>query len=125
LYYIAVLLLMLICPAASILGEHFFSRASVPLIPLIGKWFAFWAAGVRPSTAGLKQFFQPKFTATRIFAIPGDAPLPIVRELGVANFAMGIVGILSLLKPTFVLPVSITAALFYGIAGIRRITDKS
>jgi hypothetical protein len=115
---------MFLFPLLSIFGDHFFSRSSVPLLSLVGKWFVFWAAGVRLAGAGLRQLLQPRFTATQIFSIATDDVLPIVRELGMANFAMGTVGILSIARPDFVLPVSIAAALFYGIAGIRHTIDK-
>ena len=49
----------------------------------------------------------------------GDDALALVRELGIANFAAGIVGILSLLRPDFVLPSAIAASIFYGLAGFR------
>jgi len=115
---------MFVFPILSIAAEHFFAHSSLPLFSLAGKWFAFWAAGVRLTAAGLRQFLQPRFTSTQIFAISTDEVLPIVRELGIANFTMGFVGILSLFQPTFILPVSISATVFYGIAGIRHITDK-
>jgi hypothetical protein len=124
-YFLPVLLLMLVLPAFSICAEHFFFRSPEPLMLLVGKWFVFWAAGARLFLAGIKQFFQPRFTAEKIFGIASNDALPFVRELGVANFSTGVVGLLSLLKPTFILPIAVAAALFYGIAGIRHATDKS
>jgi hypothetical protein len=50
--------------------------------------------------------------------------LPFVRELDVANFATGFIGIASLAKPSFTLPVAIAAAYFFGVAGIRHLVDK-
>jgi len=120
-YFLSVLLLMLLFPAGSIYAEHSYLHSTVPLIVLVGKWFVFWSAGVRLFLAGLRQFFQPRFTSEQIFDIKSDDVLPIVRELGVANFATGVVGIASLAKPGFVLPVAIAAAIFYGIAGIRHV----
>ena len=38
---------------------------------LIGKWFLFWAAGVRLMLAAFRQLFQPEFTARQIFKIEG------------------------------------------------------
>jgi hypothetical protein len=67
----------------------------------------------------LEAYFDPRFTAKQIFEIPGDDALPLVRELGIANFAAGAVGILSLLRPDFVLPSAVAAAIFYGLAGSR------
>jgi hypothetical protein len=123
-YLLTVLLLMAVLPISSIGVEHFYFHSSVPLLLLVGKWFVFWAAGARLFLAGLRQYIQPRFTAEKIFHIKGDEALVIVRELGVANFATGVVGIASLAKPGFVLPVAIIAAIFYGIAGIRHVAEK-
>ena len=123
-YLITVLLLMAVLPICSIGWEHFFHDSSVPLTLLMGKWFVFWAAGVRLFSAGLRQFFQPRFTSEKIFGLRSDDALPIVRELGVANFATGVVGIASLGKPNFVLPVAIIAAIFYGVAGIHHVAQS-
>jgi hypothetical protein len=122
-YLASVLLLMLVFPAASIYADHAFLQTTAPLIELVGKWFVFWGAGVRLLLAGLRQFFQPRFTAKKIFDIESDDALPLVRELGAANFATGVVGIASLAMPSFVLPVAISAGIFYGVAGIRHLMD--
>jgi hypothetical protein len=53
----------------------------------------------RSFLAGLRQFFQPRFTAEEIFDLRGDDRLPLAREPGVANLATGAVGIASLAKP--------------------------
>jgi branched-subunit amino acid ABC-type transport system permease component len=50
-----------------------------------------------------------------------DEALILVRELGVANFGTGFVGVLSLIAPSFVLPVAISAGIFYEVAGIRHV----
>jgi uncharacterized membrane protein HdeD (DUF308 family) len=98
--------------------EHTYWHAADPMIVLIGKWYVFWAAGVRLFIAGVRQIVQPKFTSEKIFGIKSDDPLPIVRELGIANLATGTVGLLSLWLPSFVLPVAIAATIFYGAAGL-------
>ncbi len=123
-YLLTVLLLMLVFPAGSIFAEHSLFYSTAPLMLLVGKWFVFWSAGVRLLLAGLRQFFQPRFTAEEIFGIKSDDALPLVRELGVANFATGVVGITSLAEPSFTLPVAIAAAIFYGIAGIRHVAQS-
>jgi hypothetical protein len=121
-YFLTVLLLMLILPAGSIYSEHWHFHSTAPLMLLVGKWFVFWSTGVRLAIAGIRQNLQPRFTSEHIFGIKGDDPLPFVRELGVANLATGTVGLLSLWQPSFVLPMAISAAIFYGIAGIRHVT---
>lgn len=45
--------------------------------------------------------------------------LKIVSELGFANVAAGIVAALSLVWPSFIVPLAIYGAIFYGAAGIR------
>jgi hypothetical protein len=118
-YFAIVFFLMLVAPLGAIVIEHSLLHGAAPLMSLVGKWFVFWAVGVRLALAGLRQYFQPRFTAEQIFEIHNDDALPLVRELGIANFAAGIVGILSLLRPDFVLPSAIAAAIFYGVAGLR------
>jgi hypothetical protein len=116
---------MLALPVGSIYVEYSYLHSTAPLILLVGKWFVFWSAGVRLFLAGLRQFFQPRFTAEQILGIKSDDALPLVRELGAANFATGVVGIASLAKPSFTLPVAIAAAIFYGIAGIRHVAGSN
>jgi len=123
-YLIPILLLMIVLPAGSVLVEWATSPIAPPLMLLVGKWFVFWAAGVRLLLAGLKQFFQPQFTAHEIFKMKTDEALPIVRELGVANFAVGVLGVSSLWALSFVLPVAIAGAIFYGVAGAQHVTQK-
>ncbi len=123
-YLLIVLLLMLVLPIGSICVEHSYLHSAAPPMLLVGKWFVFWSAGVRLFLAGLRQFFQPRFTSEQIFGIKSDDALPLVRELGIANFATGVVGITSLAKPSFTLPVAISAFIFYGIAGIRHVAES-
>jgi hypothetical protein len=122
--YLAVIALtMFVLPIASVVIEGAFNPAE-SLVLLAGRWFVFWGVGVRLGLAGLRQFFQPGFTAREIFHISGDAALPLVRELGVANVATAAVGLLSLVFPSFTLPVAISACIFYGGAGIRHAAGR-
>jgi hypothetical protein len=123
-YLVAVILLMFVLPASSIAVEHSVLHSALPLVALAGKWFVFWSAGVRLLLAGLRQLIQPAFTARQIFHMESDEALPLVRELGVANLAAGVVGIASLPLPSFVLPLAIYAGLYYGIAGIRHAVER-
>ena len=123
-YRLSVLLLTVLLPLASLAVEHFFLGSPLSLPALLGKWFVFWAAGIRLFTAGLRQLFQPQFTSKHIFHIETDQVLPLVRELGIANLAMGTAGVISLWKPTFVLPIAIVGAIFYGIAGINHAREQ-
>ena len=55
----------------------------------------------------------------------GDEALLLVRELGVSNFAVGVVGLAAVAVPTFVLRRAITACVFYGIAGARHVVERA
>jgi hypothetical protein len=125
--YIAVVaLLMFVLPLGSAFAEHALPGAA-PFMALIGKWFVFWSAGVRLVLAAARQLFQPEFTARQIFKIEGADALPLVREIGAANLAIGAVGAASLWRPDFILPIALAAAIFYAIAGFRHLleTDRS
>ena len=118
-------LVMFVFPIASILAESFLFRSNAGILLLIGKWFVFWAVGVRLFTAGLRQSFNPRYTAETILGIKGNEQLIIVQELGFANLCMGILGISSLLNGSWILPAAIVGGLFIGLAGIRHIFSKN
>ena len=124
LYLAVVSLTMFALPLGSIGVEHL-SHPGAPLMLLVGKWFVFWGVGVRLGLAGAGQVMQPAFTAREIFHIESSEALPLVRELGIANLATGVVGLASLLAPSFVLPVAVSAAIFYGVAGARHVAERS
>lgn len=122
-YLIGVLLLMVIMPVVSILSDVF--RNGIPLsMALAGKWFIFWAVGIRLFTAGFKQAFQPQFTARNIFHLTDESSYPIVRELGYANICFGTIGILSLFIAEWRIVSAVASGIFYGIAGANHIIKK-
>jgi len=115
--YLAILLLvMLIAPLASVLAEVLVSGG--PVAALVLKWFVFWGVGVRLALAGGKQVAQPAFTAQTIFEIADPKAQVIVQELGFANLAFGLLGLLSLVFPAFLEPAAVGGGLFYLLAGI-------
>ena len=120
-YYLSVLLLTLILPLASVYVDHGLLQNGLPLMLLLGKWFAFWAGGMRLFIAGIRQTLQPRFTSETIFGIKGDDPLPFVRELGMANIAMGVLGLAAPFAAAFVFPAAIVSGLYYAQAGIGHI----
>ena len=121
-YLTVILLTMLVLPTGSMLAEHLHHPA--PWLLLAGKWFVFWSVGVRLMLAGIRQFVQPSFTAEQIFGTKSPDVLPLIRELGIANIATGVVGLLSLWMPGFTLPVAISAGIFYGVAGVRHALEQ-
>jgi len=122
LYLWVVLLFMLILPVVSILINSAYTYGIS--IALIGKWFVFWAIGVRLLTAGIRQVLKPEFTAKGIFHIDNKESFVIVKELGFANICFGLSGICSLFIPEWRTAAAFTGGLYMGIAGVQHIIKK-
>lgn len=90
----------------------------------MGKWFVFWAVGVRLFSAGLRQAISPQFTAEQIFGIKSKEPLIVVQELGFANVSLGLLGLCAIFRPAWVLPTALAGGLFYGLAALRHIVAQ-
>ncbi len=117
-YLAALLLLLLVLPAASVLIEAMVTHGDADIMGLVGKWFTFWAAGVRLLLAGVMQVAKPAYTAGTFFDLKDDASHAIVREVGFGNLAIGTLGILSLVNPGWVVPAALVGGLFYLFAGL-------
>jgi uncharacterized protein DUF6790 len=117
------MLFMVVLPVASIAIEYF-SHSSALGWPLLGKWYVFWAIGIRLFIAGIRQVAKPAFTAQEIFRIKNEESFVLVKELGFANICMGLAGILSLLKPDWCILAAICGGLYFGLAGIQHIIKK-
>jgi hypothetical protein len=115
-YLVSVILLLFVLPAASVLIDLVWVGGT-DLLLLIGKWFVFWAVGVRLFIAGVRQVVQPQFTSEGIFEIKDRAAFVIVREVGFGNLSMGTLGLASLAKSGFLVPAAIVGGLYYGLAG--------
>jgi hypothetical protein len=120
-YLLIVIAFMGVLPIASILVELQAAGGSADLVALFGKWFVFWAGGVRLLTAGLSQIVRPAFTAETIFEIKDPDAAKIVSELGFANVSIGTMSVLSLFFPDWVLPAALCGGLFYGLAGAKHV----
>ena len=123
LYLVSLLLFMLVLPVTSIGVEWQFYHAQQGWA-LIGKWFVFWAIGVRLFVAGIRQVAKPVFTAKEIFNISGEDSLVVIRELGFANICFGLLGILSLIKPIWCQAAAIAGGLYFGLAGVLHLFKK-
>jgi hypothetical protein len=122
-YAAVVLLTMLVLPALSMTIDHGL-HPDLAVIGLLGRWFVFWGMGVRLGLAGARQLLQPAFTAREIFHATGEQTLIIVQELGVANLAAAVIGLLSLGIPTFVVPAAVYGIIFYGAASCRHVANR-
>jgi len=123
--YLAIIILsMFVLPVTSMGIEHAHLHGAASWMMLAGKWFVFWGAGVRLAGAGVRQCLQPQFTAREIFQMKTDEALPIVREHGVGNLAIGTAGFVSQWVPSFIVPVALVAVIAYGAWGTLHLMSK-
>ncbi len=122
-YLSSILLLMLILPIISIVIDSRYHQDH-DLIALAGKWFVFWAVGVRLLLAGVRQAAKPAFTLQEIFHIKNKESEVIVRELGFANICFGITSVLSILISEWRPAAAFVGGLYMGIAGVYHIIKK-
>jgi len=123
-YMISVVLLLFLLPMISIVVERLVGAHGLSLLVVVGRWFCFWAVGVRLFLAGLRQTTKPAFTAEAIFRVSEPGAWPIVREVGFANLSMGLLGLLSLWRSEWLIPASIVGGLYYGLAGVGHLGGK-
>lgn len=123
-YVFTVIALMFVLPIVSIIIELIVNQNYTSLIDVIGKWFVFWAIGVRLFTAGLRQIIKPGLTAEGILGIKDKASWQLVRELGFANTAIGLAGIISLWATDWRLACALVGGLFLLLAGLEHVKKK-
>ena len=119
-YYIVVATFMFALPLLSIAAEAATSHAAAGAL-LVCKWFVFWAMGWRLLLAGIRQIVQPAFTARAILGLKHEESHLLVRELGFANVAMGLLGVASLLQPGWRVGAALTGGVFYAFAGANHV----
>ena len=117
-YLVVVVGLMFVLPIACTAGEVLIGSVPFSLL-VVGKWFVLWSVGVRLLLAGLRQIFQPRYTAQVILSLKNDESLIVVRELGFANFAVGLVGLGSVIFPSWRPAGALAGGVFYALAGVN------
>ncbi len=117
------ILLLIILPVFSIMGDIHFNKETFDWL-LIGKWFIFWAVGMRLFVAGVRQSSNPEYTATKIFDLKSVESFVVIRELGFANISLGVMGILSVINDHWRLIAGITGCLFFGLAAMQHLFKK-
>jgi hypothetical protein len=116
------ILLLIILPLLSILLECYFDHVCFGWA-VAGKWFLFWAMGIRLFTAGISQCSNPAFTA-RILNLRSEESFIVIRELGFANISLGVMGILSVINDNWRSLAAVCGGLFFGLAAIQHILRK-
>ena len=89
------------------------------IFEIIGKWFIFWSLGVRLIIAGLMQIFNPIYTNNLLQLSLND--FIIIRELGLANFSIGLLCTISYFKKSLQKYVCIYMFIFFTGASILHI----
>ncbi|MBS1697028.1 MAG: hypothetical protein JST25_01330 [Actinobacteria bacterium] len=93
-------------------------------ILVFGKWWVFWGVGTRLLVAGLAQVSGKGPTAAILgSSAPSVQEVQLTRELGTANIAMGLAGLLALI-PGWALPAGLAGGVFLLIAGILHLPKK-
>ena len=120
-FYAAVGLFMVVFPGVSV-AVDLANGGDEPFMAVVGTWFVFWAVGVRLLTAGVRQVIRPGLTSEGILGIPGHEAWVLVRELGFANCATGLAGVLSLWNETWRPAVALVGGLFLLLAGVLHLS---
>jgi hypothetical protein len=123
LYLVMVVALMVVAPIVSVLIEYVAIGSAADVVGLIGRWFVFWAVGVRLLTAGFSQMLRPGFTSSAILGVEEKNAEKLVVELGFGNTAIGVAGVLSYFNPGWVVPVALVGMVFLGLAGLAHIRN--
>src|SRR5580698_8772229 len=109
-YFAIVVALMLVLPLTSIGIQILLGGPGMLTAALVAKWFVFWMVGVRLFLAGLRQIVQPRYTAEHILGVKDPDATLIVRELGIANTAIGCIGVASLYFRHWAFPIGLIGA---------------
>jgi hypothetical protein len=115
-YVAMIALLMFVIPGGAVLLD-----GDTITIALVGKYFVFWAVGIRLFAAGVRQVMKPGLTSEGILGIKGEESWVLVRELGFANIAIGAVGIASMSRPEWRLAAALAGGIFLLAAGIQHV----
>lgn len=112
-------LLIFLLPLISVMIEHVEIQTPADW-RLLGKWFVFWAFGLRLFTSGIKQASNPSLPTKRY----DNQVFELTRSLGIVNICLGVGGILSLINETWRPVIAILGCLFFGLNSIRSLTGS-
>lgn len=112
--FISMVIGVAIAVARGINGKPFFEE--------LFRWSVFWGVGVNCVYSGLGHLFLPDYSAELI----GWEDSPFQLEVGSADLAMGVVGVLSIWgNYGFRLAIALVAAIFYGIDALGHVRQMA
>jgi hypothetical protein len=91
---------------------------------VFGKWWVFWGVGTRLLVAGIVQVSGGGPTTSILGSTaPSVQEKQLARELGMANLAIGLAGLLALV-PGWALPAGLAGGIYLLIAGILHVPKR-
>lgn len=91
---------------------------------MLGTWWVFWGVGTRLLVAGIAQVSGKGSTAEILgSSAPTVQETQLVRELGTADLAMGLAGLLALV-PGWAVPAGLACGVFLLIAGLVHLPKR-
>jgi hypothetical protein len=112
---------LVVLPAVSVILGAVVAPHGLGIMGLVGKWYVFWACGIRLLLAGIRQVLQPRFKAAEIFNLDSVKGFPMVREIGFGNLAMGTLAVCTMFRPAWLVPAAVVGGLYYGLAGLGHV----
>lgn len=98
------------------------ANEKIEIAVIIFKWILFWSVGIRSVSAGLVQLIYPQYTAQNIFELSTGTEFYIfIRELGVANFAIGATAIIAVKLRNWRIPAAFISWIFNCFLSINHI----
>ena len=122
--YVVMVALMFALPVLASLIEVFFVAHGPFSLGMLLRWFVFFPVGARLTLAGVRQIVQPRYTAEVVLGIKSPESHVVVRELGFANCAIGLIGLVSLASADYLYPAGLAGAVYYGLAGLNYLLHK-
>lgn len=121
-YFILVIAQTLVLPVVS--GSIDLARSGGHPVLVFGAWWVFWGVGTRLLVAGIAQVSGKGPTAEILGSTAPSVPeQQLARELGTANLAMGLAGLLALVRD-WALPAGAAGGVFLLIAGAWHVAKK-
>ena len=111
-------LLLTALPVLSVAYEYHFAQAALTGA-LIGKWFAFWAIGVRLMLAGCTQLASRRSKSRDVFAAREDSKI-VKKATGVADIVLAAMGFLCFEIGEASLLATITLGIYMGLACLQQ-----
>ncbi|HTE28416.1 hypothetical protein [Flavitalea sp.] len=109
-------ILLTALPVLSVACEHHFGQAALTGT-LIGKWFAFWAIGIRLLVAGFMQLTRKSNSRNHLSAREDSGM--VKKATGVANLVLSALGFLCVASSEGSLLAAITVGVYLGLAGLQ------